>query len=230
MNEPVADTNPVRVMIVEDHQSVTWGLERLVESAYPHMQVVGTATSSEEMLATAASLKPDLILLDLDLNGEISADALPELFSLIKTRVLILTGARDPLMLQAAILKGAHGVIGKEKSAEILLQAIERVSAGEVWIDRKMMGQLLENMLATAENSKKSDPEVARIACLTPREREIIRAIAINHGDKSLAIAGAMHISEHTLRNHLTVIYEKLGVRNRLDLYAYAIEHGLTKE
>lgn len=230
MNEPVAGTSPVRVMIVEDHKSVTWGLERLVESAYPHMQVVGTAASCEEMLATVASLKPDLILLDLDLNGEISADALPELFSMVKTRVLILTGARDPQLLQAAILKGAHGVIGKEKSAEILLQAIEQVSAGEVWIDRKMMGQLLEKMLVTSENSKRNDPEAARIASLTPREREIIRAIAVSHGDKSLAIAGAMHISEHTLRNHLTVIYEKLGVRNRLDLYAYAIEHGLTKE
>ena len=227
MNQQTAAGKTVRVMIVDDHRSVMWGLERLIESAWPRMVVAGTATSRAEMLATVATIKPDIILLDLDLNGENSADALPELFSRVETRVLILTGTREAEIHQAAILKGAHGVIGKDEAADVVLQAIDRVSAGEVWINRKMMGQLLETMASAAGKLNKNDPEAAKIASLTAREREIIQVIAKNHGDKSMAIAEALHISEHTLRNHLTLIYEKLGVRNRLGLYAYAIEHGL---
>lgn len=227
MNQQSAAEKTVRVMIVDDHRSVLWGLERLIESAWPRMVVAGTATSRAEMLATVGTVKPDIILLDLDLNGENSADALPELFARVETRVLILTGTREPEVHQAAILKGAHGVIGKDEAADVVLQAIDRVSAGEVWINRRMMGQLLETMSAAAGRLNKSEPEAAKIASLTSREREIVQAVAKHHGDKSVAIAEVLHISEHTLRNHLTVIYEKLGVRNRLGLYVYAIEHGL---
>jgi two-component system, NarL family, nitrate/nitrite response regulator NarL len=218
--------NPIRVMIVDDHKSIVWGLERLVESAQPRMQVVGTATSCAGMLAMVSDAKPDVILLDLDLNGENSADALPDLQRMSQAKVLILTGARDADVQQAAIMKGARGVVGKDESAEVLLLAIERVHAGEVWINRMMMGRVLGAMTAGAGQSR-ATPEATRIASLTQREHEIIRAIVRNRGDKSNAIADVLHISEHTLRNHLTVIYEKLGVRNRLDLFAYAVEHGL---
>lgn len=230
MNMQADVAKPIRVMIVDDHKSILWGLERLVESAEPRMTVVGTADSCTAMLSIAASTKPDIILLDLDLNGDNAADALPDLLRVSGGKVLVLTGAREPAAQQAAILKGARGVIGKDENAEVLLHAIERVHAGEVWINRMMMTKIIEAMSPASGKAANADPEAVRIASLTPREREIIRAIVLSRGGKSLAIAETLHISEHTLRNHLTLIYEKLGVRNRIDLFAYASEHGLAVE
>lgn len=229
MNTQLEATPPVRVLIVDDHKSILWGLERLVESAEPRMTVVGTADSRSSMLATAAEAKPDVILLDLDLNGDDVTDALPDLLRVTNAKVLILTGSRDPATHQAAIMKGARGVIGKDENAEVLLRAIERVHEGEVWMNRTMMARIIEAM-STGGKDHNANPEAARIASLTAREREIVRTIVRSHGGKSLEIAETLNISEHTLRNHLTTIYEKLGVRNRIDLFAYAIEHGLGAE
>ncbi|MGE5469735.1 MAG: response regulator [Bacteroidota bacterium] len=224
---PDGNHRSIRVMIVDDHKSILWGLERLVESAGPHMTVVGTACSCADMLAMASTLQPDVILLDLDLNGQNAADALPDLLRLCPAHVLVLTGGRDPLLLQAAIIKGARGVIGKDESADVLLRAIERVHAGEVWIDRMMMGKVLGAMAGGSGQEARHNPEAARIASLTRREQDIVRAIVHNRGAKTRVIAETLNISEHTLRNHLTVVYDKLGARNRLDLFAYAVEHGL---
>lgn len=226
-NQVPSPKPPIRVMIVDDHKTMLWGLERLIESAQPRMELVGTANSCAEMLATVSAAKPDVILLDLDLNGENSADALPDLQRLSQGQVLILTGGRDPATQQAAIMKGARGVVSKDEGADVLLLAIERVHAGEVWINRMMMGKLLGAMSASPGKEANPDPDLAKIASLTERERAIVRAMVEKRGDKSQVIAETLHISEHTLRNHLTVIYDKLGARNRLDLFAYAVEHGL---
>lgn len=219
--------NPIRVMIVDDHKAIVWGLERLIESAQPRMKVVGTANSCAGMLSSIGTARPDVILLDLDLNGENSLSALPDLLRLSDAQVLILTGDRDPDTHKLAIMKGARGVIGKDESADNLLHAIERVHAGEVWINRTLMGKVLSAMSSGTEQSSRGDPEATRIASLTQRERDIVKAMVQNRGDKSQAIAEVLHISEHTLRNHLTTIYGKLGARNRLDLFAYATKHGI---
>ncbi|MGB0127100.1 MAG: response regulator transcription factor [Rhodocyclaceae bacterium] len=220
---------PIRVMIVDDHKAILWGLERLVDSAKPKMEMVGTASNCAEMLATAGAARPDVILLDLDLNGEDSTAAIPELQRQTEAQILILTGDRNPENHQSAIMKGARGVIGKDESAEVLLRAIECVHAGEVWLNRMMIGRVL-GAFASGNGTPKKDPEALRIASLTERERAIVRAIVLNRGAKSQTVAESLHISEHTLRNHLTVIYDKLGVRNRLDLFAYATEHGLAED
>lgn len=229
MHAQAGNQPPIRVMLVDDHKAaILWGLERLVESAAPRMAVAGTACSRAGMLSAAASLKPDVTVLDLDLNGESSVVALPALLRASDVKVLVLTGERDPAVHQAAILNGARGVVGKDESAEVLLKAIESVHAGQAWINRVLMAKVVEGM--AAGKSRKQDREEAKIASLTQREREIVRAIVRNHGDKSLAIAELLHISEHTLRNHLTLIYEKLGVRNRLGMYAFAMERGLAAD
>lgn len=223
------DLKPIRVMIVDDHKTVLWGLQRLIESNQPRMEVVATANSSSEMLATVGSMQPDIILLDLDLNGENSSEAILDLQRLSSAQILILTGARDPELHQTAIMRGARGVVGKEESAEVLLRAIECVHAGEVWINNRMIGKMLDALKSGANEKATINPEAAKIASLTTRERDIVRAMVRNRGAKSLEIAESLHISEHTLRNHLTVIYDKLGARNRLDLFAYAVEQGLAE-
>ena len=224
------EQKPIRVMIVDDHKSIVWGLQRLIESSEPRMEVVAMATSCAELLDTVAAANPDIILLDLDLNGESAVDVMVDLPRLSSAQVLVLTGVRDPVIHQAAIMRGARGVVGKEESAEVLLLAIERVHAGEVWINRQMMGKVLSAISSCTASEANRNPETARIDSLTPREREIVRVVVKNRGAKSLEIAESMHISEHTLRNHLTVIYDKLNVRNRLDLFAYAMEHRLAAD
>ena len=223
--------NTIRVMIVDDHKTILWGLERLVESAGPHMQVVATACSCADLLTAARDTQPDVIVLDLDLNGEDSLAALPALKQCSGARVLILTGDRKPASHQAALLAGARGVLLKDESAEVLLQAIEHVYAGNMWIARELMDRMLG--LVDAEPNPpqgEGSATVERLAAVTPREHEIIRAMVRNPGAKSEVIAEGLGISEHTLRNYLTAIYVKLGVANRTELFAFASEHGLATD
>lgn len=221
------EPQPIRVMIVDDHKAILWGLERLVESAHPRLQSIATASSCSEMLRVAADCQPDVIVLDLDLNGTNSLASLPELRRSCQAQVLILTGDRDPAMHQAAIIAGARGVVLKDEGADVVLQAIEHVHAAQFWASPLIAGGMV-GMLAS-----RATPDAlagkSRIASLTAREREIIRAIVRNRGAKSIVIAEALAISEHTLRNHLTAIYDKLGLRNRIDLFAFATEHDLDR-
>jgi DNA-binding NarL/FixJ family response regulator len=222
-------TAPIRVFLIDDHRSILWGLERLIESGAPAAQVVGKATSFSEALPMLADTSPDIILLDLDLGKESGLDAIPQLLGRSTAKILVLTGVRDKAVHDKAVLAGARGVVEKEASADTILTAIAKVHGGELWLDRAATGRIL------VEASRKSgaqpqDPEQRKIGELTDREREIIAAIVAHAGATAKTIAGTLNISEHTLRNHLTSIYDKLGVANRLELFAYAHTHGLNHQ
>ncbi|NSL54723.1 response regulator transcription factor [Uliginosibacterium aquaticum] len=223
MNETAA---PIRVMLVDDHKAILWGLQRLVESAAPAMEVVATAASSNELLAGAKRARPHVVLLDLDLNGESSLASLPYLRQLCEARVLILTGDRHPASHRAAISAGARGVVLKDEPAEVVLQAIEHVHAGGLWLDQRLMDGMLSLIAPNMEAPVMDDSE-RRIAALTARERSIIRTLLASPGARTADIAALLQVGEHTLRNQLSALYEKLGVRNRIDLFAFASEHGL---
>ena len=124
----VAHAPGIRILLVDDHQTLLWGLEKLINSEGPRMSVVGTASSTEEALQKAGQLQPDLILLDLDLNGQCSLDILPTLLATPNTQVLVLTGERNQTVLDHAIHKGARGVISKGASPDQLLRAIEKAA------------------------------------------------------------------------------------------------------
>jgi two-component system nitrate/nitrite response regulator NarL len=215
--------SPIRIFLVDDHPTILWGLERLIETATPPMTVVGQATSREQLLAQLGAAEPDVVLLDLDLNGKSSLDALPEIGQLSKARVLILTGNSDPLIHQQAIMQGALGVVHKQEDADIVLRAIDKIHKGEIWLDRGAIGTIVSALSRT----QKPDPESARIAALTPKERRIVAAVVTEKGARNKVIAAKLHMSEHTLRNHLTAIYSKLQVASRLQLYLYATSHRL---
>jgi DNA-binding NarL/FixJ family response regulator len=109
------------------------------------------------------------------------------------------------------------------------------VHAGEVWVERALMAQLLGSLSgAGAAPAPAAEPprdeQAQRIASLTPKERQVVQALVQHRGAKSLVVAETLAMSEHTLRNHLTVIYSKLNVHGRLELYAYALEHGLAQQ
>jgi two-component system, NarL family, nitrate/nitrite response regulator NarL len=170
-----------------------------------------------------------VIVLDLDLGGEDSVAVLAVLRQRCPGRVLVLTGASDIALHRAAVLQGARGVLHKSEPAETILRAIEKVHAGEVWLNRALLGQVLGQLTDSepAAAPRPADPEARRIASLTARERQIVAALVHGAGAKQFAIAQELGMSEHTLRNHLTTIYSKLGVRGRLEMHVYATTHGL---
>lgn len=220
--------SPIRVFMIDDHRSILWGLERLIESGKPAMTVVGTAENVTSALKLLEVAQPDVILLDIDLGTENGIDGIPKLTAQSKARILVLTGVRDKAAHDKAVLAGACGVVEKESPAETILTAIDKVHDGQVWLDRAATGRIF------VEFSKESagqalDPERIKIAALTVREREIVAITAGNAGATAKTIAQILFISEHTLRNHLTSIYNKLEVANRLELFAYAHKHGLIK-
>jgi DNA-binding NarL/FixJ family response regulator len=190
----------------------------------PTMKVIGLAGNRSEALAIAASEQPNLIILDLLLGDEDGLTILPELREVAKNaRVLVLTGLRGSESQRRAMLAGAMGVVLKDHAAEVLIKAINKVHQGEVWLDRLMMGSVLDEMTQAQE----TDPDKARIASLTDREREVIALIA--EGLKNKEIGKRLFISETTVTHHLSSIFSKLGVSDRLELVIYAFSRNLAK-
>ena len=219
----------IRIMLVDDHQTMLWGLEQLIRSEAPRMEVVGTARNCEDALSAAQRLVPDLILLDVDLGGSCSVDILPGLLANGVSRVLLLTGSSDQETLDLAIKRGARGILHKKAAAPEVLKAIEKVHGGELWLDHLALGRVLCHLLGSGP-APKPDPDGHRRASLTAKERKVIQAVVEGNGALNKAIAEKLFISEYTLRNHLTSIYQKLQVGNRLELYVYAKKHGLGQE
>lgn len=220
----VPDPQSIRILLVDHHPVVRTGFRLFLESQLA-CTVVGEATHGAEALAIASQVQPDMTLLDLDLGDESGLPLIPALLAAApKTRVLIFTGVRDPALHQQALCLGAMGLVSKEKTADTLLQAILKVHAGEVWIERTMMANVLGCMVRT-HSAQTLDPERAKIALLTAREREVIALIG--EGCKNREIAAHMYISETTVRHHLTAIFNKLGVVDRLALLVYVHRHGL---
>jgi len=221
-----AATPPIRVLIVDDHAVVRAGLRMLIEDR-PEMTVAGEAGRRAEAVAAASQAQPDIILLDLDLAGDSGLALLPELLNFArKARVIILTGVLDPEAHHKAIALGAMGLVLKEQAAEVLVKAIQKVHAGEIWLDRTQTASVLTSMTRPGQ-ARNDDPEGAKVATLTEREREIITLVA--QGLKRKQIAEKLFISEPTVRNHLTSILDKLELSDRFELAFYAYRHGLAK-
>lgn len=217
-------TTPIRILLVDDHKTMLWGLEKLIEGGGADLQLVGTASNNDTALQQAAALKPDLIVLDLDLEGRSSIEILPRLLQDTPgVKVMILSGNRDQGLLTQAVRLGARGVVSKEASADVVLNSIRAVQRGETALDPALMNALLGQFSAPAQ----ADPEAARIASLTPKERKIVALVVEGNGAPNKELASRLFIAEPTLRNNLTTIYQKLGVANRLELYVYATKHGL---
>ena len=215
----------IRILLVDDHKTMLWGLERLIQAEGDAFQLVGSASDGAEAKALCAEFTPDIVLLDLDLKGSSSIDFLPALVENGATRVVILSANRDQAILAAAVKAGARGVVSKEAPTDDVLAAVRKVHGGELWLDQSLMQVLLAQLVAPAP---KADPEAGRIASLTAREREVIGMIVQGKGALNKDLAERAFISERTLRNHLTTIYQKLDVANRLELYVYATKNGLS--
>src|SRR5215216_6482590 len=153
-----ASTDPIRVLLIDDHVVMRRGLRMLIENQ-PGLRVVGEATDRSAAILSAAREQPDIILLDLDLGEESGLDILPELRAAAKgARVIVLTGIRDQAKHRQAVRLGATGMVLKEQAVDTLVKAVERVYAGETWLDPALVANVL------AERSRMRgqdlDPEV----------------------------------------------------------------------
>lgn len=216
----------IKILLVDDHVIVRAGLRMLIEN-HKGMAVVGEAGSRRDAMAIAALEQPDIILLDLDMGNESGLDFLRELLATAtRARVVMLTGVRDPEAHRRAVLMGAMGLVLKDKAAEVLIRAIERVHAGEVWLDRSLTASVLSE-ISNVDRTGKPDPEAKKIESLTTREREIVGLVC--EGLKNKQIGDRLFISEATVRNHLTSILSKLELSDRFELALYAYRNHLAK-
>lgn len=214
----------IRVMLVDAHRIILSGLQRLIDDEKPELGVVATATSAETALALAQSAAPDVIVLDVGIVEEHGADMVSQLVGGWDRRVLMLTSGKGNRH-DAAILRGACGVVRKEEDPQLLLKAIRKVHGGELWLDRTSTGRLFVEL--SRRKQMVTDPAREKMASLTGREQDVVRTLVTRPGADNKTLATTLHIGEHTLRNHLSRIYDKLGVPNRVELYLFAQRHGV---
>jgi DNA-binding NarL/FixJ family response regulator len=143
-----------------------------------------------------------------------------------QARLILVTDTIDPLVHQQAVGEGVMGVVLKSQQPEVLIKAIEKVNAGEVWLERSMIANVLSR-LSRNHQPNRIDSEMDSISQLSNREKQVLQLIG--QGYKNKKISTQLCISETTVRHHLTSIYGKLGVTDRLELLVHAHRYGLVK-
>jgi DNA-binding NarL/FixJ family response regulator len=225
--QPAAKLAAIRVLLIDDHTVMRLGLRVLIENRQG-LTVVGEASGRADALELAEREQPDIILLDLTLPGTDGIELIPELLALAReARILVLTGVLDTEAHKRAVHRGAMGVVLKEKATDVLIKAIEKVHQGEIWLDRAMVANVVGDRSRFREVKKKDDPDAAKIATLTEREREVIALIG--EGLRNRQIADRLFISEGTVRNHLTTVFSKLEVSDRFELLIFSYRHSIAK-
>jgi DNA-binding NarL/FixJ family response regulator len=203
------------ILVVDDHPIVRQGLVAALEDE-PDFAVVGAAGSAEEALALAANLRPDVVLLDLELPGMSGVAAIPRLLDASPaTRVLIFTAYDTEERVLGALRAGAKGYLLKGATAAEIAGAVRAVAGGGSALEPRIAARLVTEMSAPRSAARH----------LTTREREVLRLIAAGQSGKQ--IARALGISERTVKFHTTALMRKLGADNRAQAVALALQRGL---
>jgi len=212
---------PYRIIIADDHLVVREAIRVMLEME-PEFEVVGEASDGARALELAAQLKPDLVLMDIRMEGMDGVEAT----RLLRQRfpnlgVLILTGFGDDEVLLNAVESGAQGFLLKDASADEVKSAILRVVQGESHMTPSLLRKLLDEL---AQREQRPEPAHSE---LTPREREVL--LALSRGLSNEEIAKELVISEKTVKTHLGSIFGKLQVDGRAQAMLYAIREGLVE-
>lgn len=216
----------IRLVLADDHALFRRDLRARLDSQ-PDFDVAGEASSPSETMALCASASPHVLLLDVAMRGGEGMALLERLGELrLDTRILMLTTAMPRNELVRALQLGARGVVLKDAPADLLFKSIRRVRAGEFWVGRDMVADLV-HALAAIEKAATPKPllHAPRAFALTARELEIVSAVASGHTNRQMA--EKFSIAEDTIKHHLTSIFDKTGVSNRLELALFAIHHRL---
>ena len=214
-------TESIRVVIVDDHDLFRTGLRNLLEEQ--GVQIVGEAATGTEAVRIVRELAPDVVVMDLNMPGMGGVDATRHIISIAPlTRVLMLTISDGDSDVMDAILAGACGYLLKDSSIQELMQGISAASRGESLISPNIAAKVLQRVRATS-----TQPEIANTirAELSDREIEVLKLIA--NGKDNAMIAGELHISPKTVKNHISNILMKLQIDNRIQAAVYAVRSGI---
>jgi DNA-binding NarL/FixJ family response regulator len=214
---------PIRVMVVENHQLMLWALTKLINGHRPIMEVVSIASHQTDALLQIPAVTPDIVLMRHELAAMTVRATLPDMLT-ANCRTLLFMEEVTEETLAGSVRCGAHGVLTRRSSADEVIKAIEKTHEGELWFGREATGIALQVMRRAREQPAPAEPR-SHFGLLTPRERKVLHAVVDNKVRTNKDLAKQLFISESTLRNHLSSIYQKLGVGNRLDLYVYVQNH-----
>jgi DNA-binding NarL/FixJ family response regulator len=238
------DPADVRVLIADDQKVVREGLVSLI-GLLPGIAVVGAAIDGDDAVRQAVELRPDVVLMDLNMPRRNGVEATEQLRGLLPdTAVVVLTTYSDDAWVFAALQAGARGFLTKDAGADEILRAITDVAAGHAQLDPAVQRRLLDALsggdrFAVADTSVQdraarpspSEPPGPAAGTgespdgLTPREAEVLGHIAA--GLSNAEIAAALYLSEATVKTHINHIFSKTGLRDRAQLVGYAFRNGL---
>jgi DNA-binding NarL/FixJ family response regulator len=211
----VPSTEPIRIALASSERVTRAGLRMLIDS-HSALRVIGEVERPGAGLGEVAE-GPHILLVDID--GPDGLDFVPTVRDPDGTRSIILTSTPDSDACSSAILRGVMGLVPKQEGPDVLIKAIQRVHAGEVWMARARIAGVLGDLRIAARNRRQGGKNP-----LQPRERQIITLVG--QGFRNAEIAATIFVSEATVRNALGAIFKKLGVANRVHLMAYAIREG----
>ncbi|RME78338.1 MAG: DNA-binding response regulator [Chloroflexi bacterium] len=219
-------TRPIRLLIADDHAVLRAGLKALL-NGQPDMEVIGEAGDGLNCVQAAAALRPDVLLLDINMPHCNGLEALSEIRRQSpETRVLILTMHDDAEYLREALAAGSAGYVLKQAADTELLSAIRTVYNGGVFLHPTHTKILLEDASDRASSSALPDDD--RLHQLSSREQEVLRHIALGYSNKE--IANMLYLSVKTVETYKARLMEKLGLTTRAALVRFALKHGLLDE
>jgi two-component system nitrate/nitrite response regulator NarL len=220
----VTDTAPISIVIADDHPIFLDGLALLLHEA-PDMRVVGTATTGRAAIDMVRALKPNVLLLDLAMPRLSGLDVLRELQGHLegedRVRVIVLTAGIEDEQQLTALEEGACGIILKQAVTDLLFKCIRTVMAGQYWVGRESVASVV------AALRRARVPANVLPFGLTARQLTIVQEVAA--GATNRDIATLLKMREDTVKHHLSSIYDKCGVSNRVELAMFAVNHGLLK-
>jgi len=208
------------ILLVDDHEVVRIGLKSLLER-HTQFTVVGEASSAREALEQVANLKPEVVIMDIRLPGTSGIEACEEIVNKFPgTKVIMLTSYAEDEMLFSAIRAGASGYILKQIGSDDLFKALEAVSRGEALLDPAVTQRVFQEVRRAVK-----EEEASAFAHLSQQEKHVL--LLVSEGKTNREIAKALFLGEGTVRNYVSSILSKLGVNNRAEAAAYAVEHNL---
>jgi DNA-binding NarL/FixJ family response regulator len=209
-----------RILIVDDHEVVRLGLKSLLEQ-HPHFEVVAEAGNAKEAMEQVERFLPDVVLMDIRLPGTSGIEACEEITNNYPDiKVIMLTSYAEDEMLFSAIRSGASGYVLKQISADGLIKAIEAVGRGEALLDPAVTQRVFQEVRRAVR-----EEEASAFANLSQQEKHIL--LLVSEGRTNREIAKSLFLGEGTVRNYVSSILSKLGVSNRAEAAAYAVEHNL---
>ena len=216
----------IKITILAKYNLIRQSLQTLLNDDR-ELNVVDTAGTNSELIEKVATRNPDVVLIFLMENEGKNIEVLDGLRKIApQVKVVILSSPNSLLDQPAALKSGVTGIVGTHQSPRSLIRVIRQVAEGEVWLNQKLLTQLLDNNFNTT-SGKSKNKGLVRGDELTSRELEVIEMIGLGMNNK--VISKKMFISEATVRHHLSSIYGKLNVEDRLNLAIYAYKRGIVQ-